>query len=228
MKLLDLCADERPREKLLKRGVEALSNAELLAILLRTGTERQNVLEMSQTILRRAGWDLDVLAGMSVDLLCETEGVGPGKAVMLVAAFELGRRWFADDCISKRAKVTGPETVYRMMYPLMRNLEIEECWVIYLNNSNYCLGKERLSVGGVDSTVLDSKVLIRRACEKKAVGVILVHNHPSGTALPSTADIERTRAIRNALKTCEMSLVDHIIIGTRNYYSFSDERLIDK
>ena len=228
MKLLDLCADERPREKLLKRGAEALSNAELLAILLRTGTERQNVLEMAQTVLRRADWELDVLAGMSVDLLCDTEGVGPGKAVMLVAAFELGRRWFAEDCMSKRAKVTGPETVYRMMYPLMRNLDTEECWAIYLSNSNNCLGKERLSVGGMESTVLDSKVLIRRACEKKAVGVILVHNHPSGTALPSAADIERTRVIRNALKACEMSLIDHIIIGTRNYYSFADERLTDK
>lgn len=228
MKLLDLCADERPREKLLKRGVEALSNAELLAILLRTGTERQNVLEMSQTILRRADWDLGALAGMSVERLCETEGVGPGKAVMLVAAFELGRRWFAEDCVSKRSKVTGPETVYRMMYPLMRTLAIEECWAIYLNNSNYCLGKERLSIGGVDSTVLDSKVLIRRACEKKASGVILVHNHPSGSALPSVADVERTRVIRNALKACEMSLIDHVIIGTSNYYSFSDEQLIAK
>ena len=227
MKMLDLCADERPREKMLERGTAALSNAELLAILLRTGTGKKNVVEVAQTILRHAEGRLDALAGMSVDVLCETEGVGPSKAVTIAAAFELGRRWFAEEGASKRARIANPEAVYRMMYPLMRNLETEECWVIYLNNSNYCLGKERLSIGGIESTVLDTKVLIRKTMEKKAAGVILVHNHPSGTARPSVADIERTRVIRNALKACELSLVDHVIIGSRSYYSFSDERLAD-
>ena len=114
-----------------------------------------------------------------------------------------------------------------MMYPLLKGLEYEECWAVYLNNANQCLGKDRLSTGGVDSTVLDSKILIRRACEKKATGVILVHNHPSGSAMPSVADINRTKSIRSALKACEMSLVDHVVIGSRNYYSFSDETLVD-
>lgn len=227
MKMLDLCADDRPREKMLERGASALSNAELLAILLRTGTGRMNVVEIAQTILRRAEGSLDVLAGMSADVLCETDGIGPGKAVTLVAAFELGRRWFAEEGAGRRVRLSNPETVFRMMYPLLRNLDIEECWAIYLNNNNYCISKERLSVGGENSTVLDSKVLVRRALEKKAAGVILVHNHPSGNALPSTADIDRTRAIRNALKACDMSLVDHVIIGSRSCYSFSDERLVD-
>ena len=226
MKILDLCADERPREKMLDRGAAALSNAELLAILLRTGTGKRNVVEVAQTMLRRAEGSLDTLAGMSVDVLCETEGVGPGKAVTIAAAFELGRRWFSKEGAGKRVKLSNPDVVFRMMNPLMRNLETEECWVIYLNNSNYCLGKERISIGGIDSTVLDSKVLIRKTLEKKAVGVILVHNHPSGNAMPSAADISRTRAISNALKACELSLVDHVVIGSRNYYSFSDERLV--
>ena len=226
MKILDLCADERPREKMLDRGAAALSNAELLAILLRTGTGKRNVVEVAQTMLRRAEGSLDTLAGMSVDVLCETEGVGPGKAVTIAAAFELGRRWFSKEGAGKRVKLSNPDVVFRMMYPLMRNLETEECWVIYLNNSNYCLGKERISIGGIDSTVLDSKVLVRKTLEKKAVGVILVHNHPSGNAMPSAADISRTRAISNALKACELSLVDHVVIGSRNYYSFSDERLV--
>ena len=227
MKLKDLCADERPREKMLSKGSASLSNAELLAILLRTGTGRQNVLEVAQMLLRRVDGALDGIAGMSVEVLCETPGVGPSKAVTLAAAFELARRWFSDDGTSRPRKMASPDEVFKMMYPKLRGLETEECWVIYLNNANLCLGKERISTGGVDSTVLDSKVILRRACEKKATGVILVHNHPSGNAMPSVADINRTRAIQKALKACDMSLVDHVVIGSRNFYSFSDETLVD-
>lgn len=227
MKLKELCADERPREKMLDKGASSLSNAELLAIMLRTGTGRNNVLEVAQTLLRRVDGRLDDLAAMSVEVLCETTGVGPSKAVTLAAAFELGRRWFSEEGVAKRSKVSSPKDVFRMMYPLLKGLEYEECWAVYLNNANQCLGKDRLSTGGVDSTVLDSKILIRRACEKKATGVILVHNHPSGSAMPSVADINRTKSIRSALKACEMSLVDHVVIGSRNYYSFSDETLVD-
>lgn len=212
---------------MIERGAVSLSKAELLAILLRTGTGNKNVIEVAQTILSRVNGELDALAGMSIDVLCETEGVGVGKAVSIVAAFELARRWFSEEGVTRRRKISSPEEVFRMMYPLLRDLESEECWVIYLNNANVYLGKERLSVGGTEATVLDSKVVLRKACEKKASGIILVHNHPSGNAYPSPADITRTRAIRNALKACEMSLIDHVVIGSCNYYSFSDERLID-
>lgn len=212
---------------MLDKGASSLSNAELLAIMLRTGTGRNNVLEVAQTLLRRVNGRLDDLAAMSVEVLCETTGIGPSKAVTLAAAFELGRRWFSEEGVAKRSKVSSPKDVFRMMYPLLKGLEYEECWAVYLNNANQCLGKDRLSTGGVDSTVLDSKILIRRACEKKATGVILVHNHPSGSAMPSVADINRTKTIRSALKACEMSLVDHVVIGSRNYYSFSDETLVD-
>ncbi|MBR5563790.1 MAG: DNA repair protein RadC [Bacteroidales bacterium] len=212
---------------MIERGAVSLSKAELLAILLRTGTGNKNVIEVAQTILSRVDGELDALAGMSIDVLCETEGVGVGKAVSIVAAFELARRWFSEEGVTRRRKISSPEEVFRMMYPLLRDLESEECWVIYLNNANVYLGKERISVGGTEATVLDSKVVLRKACEKKASGIILVHNHPSGNAYPSPADITRTRAIRNALKACEMSLIDHVVIGSCNYYSFSDERLID-
>lgn len=212
---------------MLDKGASSLSNAELLAIMLRTGTGRNNVLEVAQTLLRRVDGRLDDLAAMSVEVLCETTGIGPSKAVTLAAAFELGRRWFSEEGVAKRSKVSSPKDVFRMMYPLLKGLEYEECWAVYLNNANQCLGKDRLSTGGVDSTVLDSKILIRRACEKKATGVILVHNHPSGSAMPSVADINRTKSIRSALKACEMSLVDHVVIGSRNYYSFSDETIVD-
>ena len=227
MKILDLCADERPREKMLVKGAGSLSNAELIAILLRTGTGRQNALEVAQTLLRRVDGRLDELSGMSVDILCATPGIGPGKAVSLVAAFELGRRWFSEEGRAKRRKIASPKDVFKMMYPQLRNLEHEECWAIFLNGANLYLGRERLSSGGVDSTIIDSKILLRRACEKKAAGVILVHNHPSGNALPSVADIDRTKAVRNSLKACDMSLVDHVVVSSHNYYSFSDEILVD-
>lgn len=227
MKMKDLCADERPREKMIERGASSLSNAELLAILLRTGTGKMNVLEVAQSLLKRADWRLDDLAAMSVELLCDTKGVGQGKAVSIAAAFELGRRWFSENSDNRKRRIASPHDVFKIMYPLVRNLENEECWAIYLNGSNACLGKERVSVGGVESTVLDSRIILRHACEKKATGLILIHNHPSGEACPSTADIERTRALKNALKACEISLVDHVIIGSHNYYSFSDERMTD-
>ena len=227
MKMRDLCAEERPREKMIERGATSLTNVELLAILLRTGTGKRNAVEVAQDMLKRADWRLDGLSAMSVDALCETDGVGIGKAVSVAAAFELGRRWFSEQSDVRKRKIATPKDVFRMMYPLVRDLEYEECWAIYLNNSNLCLGKERLSVGGMESTVLDSKILLRHACEKKASGVILVHNHPSGNAMPSVADINRTRSLRNALKACEISLVDHVVIGSGSYYSFSDERLVD-
>lgn len=227
MKILDLCADERPREKMIVRGASSLSNAELLAILLRTGTGKKNVLEIAQILLKQADGKLSLLSGQSVDVLCEIDGIGPSKAVTLVAAFELGRRWFSEESAMERRKIASPDDVFRMMFPLLRDLENEECWVVYLNNSNICLGKERLSVGGMESTVLDSKILLRRACEKKASGVILVHNHPSGNSMPSVADINQTRSVKNALKACGISLVDHVIIGLRNYYSFSDETIVE-
>lgn len=227
MKIRDLCANERPREKMLEKGASTLSSAELLAILLRTGTGKRNVLEVAQILLKQADGRLDSLATMSVDALCGIDGIGPSKAVTLVAAFELGRRWFSEGAAIERRKITSPEDVFHMMFPLLRNLGNEECWVLYLNSSNICLGKERLSVGGMEATVLDTKILLRRVCEKKASGVILIHNHPSGNSMPSVADINQTRAMRTALKACGISLVDHVIIGLRNYYSFSDETIVE-
>ena len=220
MKMLDLCADDRPREKMLERGTAALSNAELLAILLRTGTGRKNVVEVAQTILRRAEGSLEALAGMSVELLCETEGVGPGKAVSLVAAFELGRRWFAEEGAVKRIKLCNPEAVFRMMYPLMRNLDIEECWAIYLTNSNRIIERCRISQGGVQATVVDQRLIVKRALELLSTRIIIVHNHPSGSATPSGADHDITKRIKEATALFDIQLLDHIIISANESYSF--------
>ena len=227
MKLKELCADERPREKMLDKGAASLSNAELLAILLRTGTKKLNALEMAQSMLRESGGRLDSLAGMSVENLCTFEGIGPGKAVTVAAAFEIGRRYSSEGSAGCRKRMSSPKDVFRLMYPLLRDISHEECWVLFTNKANILIGKDRLSSGGEDSTVIDNRMIIRRAIERKSSGVILVHNHPSGSALPSAADISQTRMLQSALKTCGLSLIDHVIIGKDNWYSFTDETLTE-
>ena len=225
MKLKELCVDERPREKMLDKGAASLSNAELLAIMLRTGTERKNALEIAQSMLKESDGKLEGLAGMSVENLCRFEGIGPSKAVTIAAAFELGRRYASENVKDGKQRMSSPKEVFRLMYPLLKDVGHEECWAVYTNKANILLGKEKITSGGEESTVIDNRMVIRRAIERKAAGVILVHNHPSGNAMPSSADISQTRLLQNAMKTCGLSLIDHVIIGKGNWYSFTDETL---
>lgn len=226
MKIKDLCEDERPREKMIGKGAAALSNAELLAILLRTGTEKMNVIDVAREVLKIGDGKLNEIATMSVDMLCRADGIGPSKAVTVAAAFELGRRCAAETAIDTRTAISSPKTVFRMMLPLLRGLDHEECWILFLNRANFLISKERLSSGGLDSTTLDCRQILKKALEKKACGLIVVHNHPSGSALPGTADIQSTRQLERALKACEISLLDHVVIAQDSYYSFADEELV--
>ena len=187
-----------------------------------------NVVEVARALLHSAEGRLNTIADMSLDKLCSISGIGPGKAVTIAAAFELGRRSAAELIIAERISVSSPKVVFRMMLPLLRGLDHEECWVIFLNRANYVLGKERMSVGGLESTVVDVKSILRRALEKKASGVILVHNHPSGSAMPGQADIRQTGLLRKALQTCEIQLLDHVIVAEDSWYSFADEQLVDE
>ncbi len=225
MKIKDLCIEERPREKMMERGAEALSNIELLAIMLRTGTEKKNVIDVARELLKSSDGKLNIIAGMSVESLCRTQGIGPSKAVTLAAAFELGRRCAAECITDSRTSISSPKIVFRMMLPILRGLDHEECWVLFLNRANHLISKERISIGGIDSTILDCRTIARKAIEKTACGIILVHNHPSGSALPGTADIQATKQLDKALKTCEISLLDHVIIAEDSYYSFADEEV---
>lgn len=227
MRLKEMCADEMPRERLLEKGAAALSNVELLAILLRTGRDGKNVIEMAREVLRSGDGLLGGVAQMSVESLCRVSGIGPGKAVTLAAAFELGRR-AASEKADDGCQLSSPARVFSLMLPVMKNLDHEECWALLLNKANRLICREKMSSGGMESTVIDSKSVIRKAIEKKASGVILVHNHPSGNALPSQADINQTRVLDKALKTCELSLLDHVIIGQNGYYSFADEEIVTK
>lgn len=225
MKMKELCEDDRPREKMMRLGSASLSNAELLAILLRTGTGKMNVLEVAREILREAEGRLTEVAGMSVERLCHVDGIGPGKAVTVAAAFELGRRVAAEDGVAKMPQMDSPRRVYMTMQPQLRDLRHEECWVLFLNHANRLIGKEMVSKGGMDSTSVDKRVILRRALDRKASGIILVHNHPSGNPYPSVEDIRQTRELGKALASCDLHLVDHVIVSGHSYYSFSDERV---
>ena len=226
MKLKELCIDDRPREKMLEKGPSSLSNAELLAIMIRTGTGKMNVVDVARTLLHTAEGRLNAIADMPVEKLCSISGIGRSKAVTIAAAFELGRRSAAVKIVQDRVPVTSPKDVFRMMLPFMRGLDHEECWAVFLNRANYVLGKDRMSVGGMDSTTMDVKAVLRRALDRKASGVILVHNHPSGSALPGQADIRQTALLKKALQTCEIQLVDHVVIAEDCWYSFADEQLV--
>ena len=228
MRLKDLCADEMPREKMIEKGAGALSNTELLAILLRVGRSGVNVIDVARELLRSGDGTLSSIAEMSVDKLCEVGGVGPGKAVTVAAAFELGRRAAVEIAGRSDEPLSSPRKVFALMQPLLRDLDHEQCWVLLLNKANRLITREMVSCGGLDSTVIDSRAIIRKAIDKKASAVILVHNHPSGSALPSKADITQTQIVSRALKTCDLSLLDHIIIARASYYSFADEQLVHK
>lgn len=221
----ELCEDDRPREKMMRTGAANLSNAELLAILLRTGTGKMNVLEVAREILREADGRLTEVAGMSVERLCHVDGIGPGKAVTVAAAFELGKRVAVEDGVDKMPQMDSPHRVYMNMLPQLRDIRHEECWVLFLNHANRLIGKEMVSKGGMDSTFVDKRVILRRALDRKASGIILVHNHPSGSPYPSVEDIRQTRELGKALASCDLHLVDHVIVAGRSYYSFSDERM---
>jgi DNA repair protein RadC len=227
MKLKELTKQERPREKMIARGASALTDVELLAILLRTGTARSNVVDVARELLRSGDGMLREVASMSLEKLRQVEGIGPSKAVAVAAAFELGRRLALEAGMETATRLDSPAKVYRIMLPLMRDLDHEECWVLFLNKSNGLLAKERMTTGGQDFTLLDRRVVIRRVIERKATSIILVHNHPSGNPLPSVEDINQTRELHRALSSCGLQLLDHIIVAGGSYYSFSDEHVVE-
>ena len=226
MKILDMVADERPREKLRLRGAKSLSNAELLAILLGSGTVCKNVMEVAQELMICAGGRLTLLGAMPLEKLMEQKGVGEARAIGIAAALELGRRCFEEISLMDKRSVTTPQLVYQIMLPVLKNLDHEESWILYLNRANYLLGKEMITVGRMETTLIDTPRIVRRAIEKQCTHVVLVHNHPSGQALPSEADIRQTDILRKALRTVEIGLMDHVIVAEDSFFSFSEEKLV--
>jgi DNA repair protein RadC len=224
MRIKDLCPDERPREKLRLRGAKALSNAELLAILLGSGTGGKSVLEVAQELMKSAGGRLNLLGAMPLERLITQKGVGEVRAITLAAALELGRRTFEESAIADKRSLTSPEMVFRLMLPTLKNLDHEECWALFLNKANFLISKEMITSGSLESTLVDTARILKRAIEKQSSHVILVHNHPSGSPLPGPADIHQTECVKRALSSVGISLMDHVVVAEDSFFSFSEER----
>lgn len=226
MKLKELNIEERPRERLIAKGSSALGNAELLAILLRTGSGNKNVLEMSHELLAAAG-SLTELSAMSIDKMQAIGGIGKNKAATVTAALELGRRFAAEGSRSPCRAITNASQIFSIMFPVLKGIDHEECWILYLNRANHILYKEKVSTGGLSSTTIDTNSILRKAIEKKADGIILVHNHPSGNPQPGKADVVETERLKKAAETFSISMLDHVIISDSGYYSFADQMIYD-
>ncbi len=225
MRIKDLCPEERPREKMRLKGAKALSNAELLAILLGSGLGGKNVMDIAQEMMKTSEGKLTLLANMPLERMITLKGVGEVRALTIGAALELGRRCMEERAIANKNPVTKAEMIYRLMLPHLKNLDHEECWAVFLNRAQFVLGKEMITSGSLESTLVDTHRILRRAIEKQSAHVILVHNHPSGSPLPGAADIQQTDRVRNALSSVQISLMDHIIVAEDSYFSFSEEKV---
>lgn len=217
--------EDRPREKLLLKGTSALSEAELVAILIGSGTTKTSAVELAKKVLQLSKNNLNELARMGVKDLMKIKGIGEAKAITIVAALELGRRRKAQD-VEEKPKISSSKDAFDLIQGDLMDLPHEEFWVLLLNRMNQVVKKKRISEGGVTGTVADPKIIYKLALEDLATGVIVAHNHPSGNLKPSQSDIDLTRKLKEAGKFLEVQLLDHLIIANRNYFSFADEGLI--
>lgn len=220
----DWALEDRPREKLLQRGLESLTDAELLAILISTGTRELSAIDLARSILCETG-GLQQLARANVAELIRIKGIGKAKAISLIAAFELGRRKSRDQVIAP--KVTHSEAVANYLLPRLSDLNQEVFYVLFLNRNNEIIAEKQIFRGGVAATIIDPRIVFREAIHHLASAIILSHNHPSGNLTPSQADIDITRKLRDGGKVFDIQILDHIIISHRGYYSFADEGMMN-
>ncbi|MFH7017903.1 DNA repair protein RadC [Flavobacterium sp. FlaQc-47] len=213
--------EDRPREKLMQKGKESLTNAELIAILIGSGSRNETSVALSNRILIHAK-NLNALGKMSIVQLTKFKGIGEAKAVAIVAALELGRRRRSEDA-AKMEMITSSKIVFDIMQPIIGELLHEEFWVLFLNNSNKVISKSQLSKGGITGTIVDVRLVFKLAFECSATSLILCHNHPSGNLKPSDADKQITKKIKTAGDSLDVKVLDHLIITETKYYSFVDE-----
>ena len=217
--------DDRPREKLLLKGKNALSHAELIAILINSGNKEESAVALSKRILASVALNLTELGKLSVKDLMKFKGIGEAKSISIIAALELGRRRRGEEAIEKK-EVTSSSSVFELMQPIIGELSHEEFWIVYLNNSNKVLKKIQLSKGGIIGTLVDVRLVLKAALQIDAVGLILTHNHPSGSLIPSQADKKITQKLKIASETIDIKVLDHLIITEKAYFSFADENLL--
>ncbi|TPG40014.1 RadC family protein [Flavobacterium pectinovorum] len=220
----DWSEEDRPREKLILKGKEALSNAELIAILIGSGSRNESAVDLSRRILASVD-NLNSLAKLSLSQLMNFKGIGEAKAIAIVAALELGRRRRVEETV-QLIRITSSKMVFDIMQPIIGELSHEEFWVLFLNNSNKVVSKSQLSRGGITGTIVDVRLIFKLALENGATGLILSHNHPSGNLLPSDADREVTKKIKLAGDSLDVKVLDHLIITETKYYSFVDEGIL--
>ena len=214
--------DDKPREKLMLKGKSVLSDAELIAILIGSGSRNESAVDLSKRILASVDTNLNALGKLSISQLIAFKGIGEAKAISIIAALELGRRRRSEDALELK-KVTSSKVIFEIMQPIIGELPHEEFWIIYLNNSNKVISKSQLSKGGITGTLVDVRIVFKTALEMGATALILCHNHPSGTLVPSEADKQITRKLKLAGESLEIKVLDHLIVTEASYYSFADE-----
>jgi len=217
--------EDRPREKLRDKGKDVLSDAELVAILIGSGSREESAVELCKRILASVNNNLNALGKLTIKQLMEFKGIGEAKAITIAAAMELSRRRRGEDAI-KQDKIISSLSVFEIMQPIIGELPHEEFWIVYLNNSNKVIQKRQLSKGGITGTLVDVRLVLKNALEVGATGIILVHNHPSGTLKPSEADKQITQKLKLAGESLDIKVLDHLIVTEKAYFSFADENLL--
>ena len=217
--------DDKPREKLTQKGKSVLSDAELIAILIGSGSRNESAVELSKRILVSVNNNLNDLGKLSLNQLMQFKGIGEAKAVTIAAALEIGRRRRGENA-QKITKITSSKNVFELLQPTMGELQHEEFWIVYLNNANKVLHTAQMSKGGITGTLVDVRLVMKQALELGAVALILAHNHPSGTLKPSSADKQITKKLSTAANALDVKVLDHLIITQKEYFSFADEGVL--
>lgn len=217
--------DDRPREKMLEKGSKSLSDAELIAILIGSGTRQKSAVDLAKEMLQSVGGNWSDFAKLSLQDLMKFRGIGEAKAISIQTALEIGRRKNAQSP-DKKPKFTGSESAYLYISSFLLDLNNEEFWVMYLNIGNQLVAKEQISKGGITQSIVDIRLIFKKALECGAVSIILSHNHPTGNLKPSEADFSITQKIKKAAELMDIKLLDHIIVGRDEYYSFADQNVL--
>ncbi len=218
-------ADDRPREKLVSKGIESLSDAELIAILIGSGNRNESAVELTKRILSDTENNLNELAKLNLSDLQKYKGIGGAKAVSIVAALELGKRRNISEVIERR-QIKSSKDIFELFGQKLGDLPYEEFWLTMVNRANKIIELRKISAGGVSGTVTDIKIILKAAIEKTASGIIVCHNHPSGNIKPSNSDINLTKKLKSACNIVDIPLLDHLIVSYSDYYSFADEGFI--
>lgn len=216
---------DQPREKLLEKGKGILTDAELIGILIGSGSKTETAVELARRILSSVGNDLNALGKLNVAQLCKFKGIGEAKAISIIAALELGKRMKVLES-PQRIRINNSKLVFEAIRNEISDLLHEEFWVLYLDRSNHIIRKSNISKGGVSGTVVDARIIFKQAIENLASSIVLCHNHPSGNLKPSEEDIRITKKLKDAGKLVDIAIIDHIIIAGNNFFSFADEGLL--